>query len=327
MTDDPIQDDSEAAVHPIAAIQRRTVLTALGGVIGAVAAGQGLGLTKQAQAQQLESGLANRSFSQEKLKGEPWVADKTGDFDLADPVENRYATFKVTNNLIGRKTYVPMFSRGLLGPEKIGGAPLYGHAGLWTWQMQIPDPNEFPDAPAGSIVQRAMFTGVVLDPVNYEPTETIYNSYLDKSVEVADSLFAESYLFYPLGGGTSVDRPQFMDDDPARKKSLRPMVRWGDEIALFLDGIFRNEGPHQPRMDSSIWTTSYAGLMDPNRHLLTTDYNFTGLMRAWERPWIGVGKDDPAQLLWNVKGTKLHDVEAFPDLIKRTILAKYPDRV
>ena len=50
-------------------------------------------------------------------------------------------------------------------------------------------------------------------------------------------------------------------------------------------------------------------------------------MRAWERPWIGVGKDDDAQLLWNVKGTKYHDVGQFPSVIRKYIVDKYPDRV
>lgn len=307
-------------------IERRALLSAAGGVFGAIAASRALGLN-DASAQQVESGLNNRDLSQEDLQGEPWIADKQGNFDLSDPVENRLATFKISNNLIGRKTYIAMFSRALLGPQGIGGAPLYGHIGLWTWQLQKARKDQYPDAPEGTIVQRALFTGMILDPFTYEPVKSVHNAYLGKDVEVADSLFSESYLFYPFGGGVSIDRPEFMADDPEAKSNMRPFVRWGDDIALMLDGIFQNKGPHQPRMDTSIWTTPFNQLNDPGVGLVNTDYNFAGLLRAWERPWIGVGKDDDAQLLWNVKGTKHHSVDDFPSLIKDNIVAKYPDRV
>lgn len=318
---DPVAKNTD----PLLEIERRSLLLGVTSVLGAAAAANGVNAT--AAAQQVESGLNNRDFSQEELQGEPWVAEKHGNFDLTDPTENRLATFKVSNNLIGKKTYIAMFSRALLGPQGVGGAPLYGHIGLWTWQMQKPTKEQYPDAPEGTVVQRAMFTGMILDPFTYEPVESVYNAYLDKNVDVEDSLFAESYLFYPLGGGTSVDRPEFMNEDPDVQANLRPFVRWGDDIAMMLDGIFTNDGAHQPRMDTSIWTTPFKQLNDPKVKLVNTDYNFAGIMRAWERPWIGVGKDDDAQLLWNVKGTKYHDVDDFPDLVKNNIVAKYPDRV
>ena len=316
-----------STTDPLLQIERRTLLCAATGILGAVAAARSVGLGEPAAAQQEESGLSNRDLAPDDLKGEPWVADKHGGFDLRDPVDNRLATFKISNNLVGRKTYIAMYSRGLLGPQGKGGAPLFGHMGLWTWQMQRPRKEQYPDAPEGTIVQRAMFTGIHLDPFTYEPVEEIYNTYLDRNVKVEDSLFAESYLFYPFGGGVSVDRPEFMNDDPDSKANLRPLVRWGDDIALMLDGIFTSEGPHQPRMDTSIWTTPFNQLDDPKVALVNTDYNFAGIMRAWERPWIGVGKDDDAQLLWNVKGTKYHDVGKFPSVIRKHIVDKYPDRV
>lgn len=316
-----IDDETPPTDDPLLQIERRSLLCAVAGILGVAAA------SSSAVAQQAASGLSRREFTQEELQGEPWIAEKHGNFDLTDPRENRLATFKITNNLIGEKTYIPMFSRGLLGPQGTGGAPLFGHIGLWTWQLQVPGKDEYPDAPEGTIVQRAMMTAMHLDPFTYEPVESIYNPYLGKHVEATDSLFAESYLLYPLGGGTSVDRPEFMDDDPEAKKNMRPLVRWGDDIALMLDGIFKSEGPHQPRMDTSIWTTPYEPVNDPGVGLVNTDYNFAGLMRAWERPWIGVGKDDDAQLLWNVKGLKCHSVDEFPDIIKKNLLEKYPDRV
>ncbi|MEM8917391.1 MAG: hypothetical protein AAGE37_00920 [Pseudomonadota bacterium] len=312
---------------------RRSVLLGMGALAGSVAVPV-QAKDRDDQKNKKEANLPDRPDSPRKTKlteaqwnGKPWIAEKQGNFDLNDRRDNQLATFKITNNLIGKKSYIVMFSRALLGPQGTGGSALYGHMGFWTWQLQVPTKEEFPDAPDGTIVQRAMYTGMILDPITYEPADTIYNQYLDKNVKPVDSLFAESYLFYPEGGTNSVDRANFIQDDPELKKKLRPTLRWGDDIATFLDGIFQSEGPHQPRMDNSIWTSNYADVMNPEVGLVKTDYNFAGIMRAWARPWIGIGKDDDAQVLWNVKGTKMHSADDFPDLVRDNLVAKYPDRV
>lgn len=307
-------------------VERRTVLRGFGALVGASMAGSAF-LSEEACAQQRESGLMNRGLTQEELRGTPYVFEDQGPFDMDDPYSSRVATFKITNNLIGAKTYVPMFSRVLIGPQGKAGSVLHGHIGMWTWQLQEPNDELKKQLPKGSFIQRALYTGMILDPQTYQPVETVYNQYLDKHVEVQDSVFSESYIAYPNGVVASIDRPQFMGAFKDEPPSVKAYNRWGDDIAIFLDGIFLNEGPNQPRMDTSTWTTNYADLMNPKKHLVKTDYNFAGLMRAWERPWIGVGKDDDTQLLWNVKGTKLHSVDEMPDLIVKNLIEKYPDRI
>jgi len=317
-----LKPDNDSALS-LATIERRSLFRGFGALLASSL------LTTEAQGQQVESGLVKRDLTDRELKGTPAIFEpgQRGNFDLDDNVGNRLATLKATNNLVGKKTYVAMFSRVYLGPQGRGGAAIHGHLGLWTWMLQWPDPQEYPNTPKGTVVQRAMFTGIILDPWTYKPAKSIYNPYLKKQVEATDSLFAESYLLYPTGGGRSLDRPAFMDSPEQRTAQKNPYMVWGDKLAIFLAGLFQNEGPNQPRMDGSIWTSDYRQIMDPKQDLVTTDYNFAGLMRAWERPWIGVGKDDQAQLLWNVKGTKLHSVDDFPDVMKTHMVRKYPDRV
>ena len=307
-------------------IERRRLLKGFGALMGASLVGSAF-ISEQAYAQQAASGLMNRSLSQKELQGEPFVFDEHGPFDMDDSQGNYAATFKITNNLIGAKTYVPMFSRVLIGPQGKPGSVIHGHIGMWTWQLQKPDKELAKKIPEGSFIQRALFTGMILDPFTYEPVDRVYNKYLDKEVNTEDSVFAESYIFFPNGTIASIDRPEFMSDPDEKEPKKKTYVRWGDEISIFLDGIFQNTGPNQPRMDTSTWTTSYKDLMNPNKALIKTDYNFAGLMRAWERPWMGVGKDDDTQLLWNVKGTKMHSVDDMPKLILDNIVKKYPDRV
>lgn len=322
MADQTVTTENQTG-DSLGSIERRALFRGFGALLASSV------LTKEALAQQAESGLARSVLTEKELAGEPAVFDesKRGNFDLDDPIGNRLATLKVTNNLVGKKTYVAMFSRVYLGPQGRGGGAIHGHLGLWTWQLQWPDPKQYPDAPKGTVVQRALFTGIILDPWTYKPAKTIYNPYLKKNVEASDSLFAESYLIFPNGGGQSLDRPEFMDSPEQRQARKNPYMVWGDQLSVFLAGLFQNEGPNQPRMDGSIWTSDYKQVMDPKVDLVKTDYNFAGLMRAWERPWMGVGKDDAAQLLWNVKGTKLHSVDDFPQVIKTHMISKYPDRV
>jgi hypothetical protein len=316
-------NDEESRIESLGSIERRALFRGFGALLATSM------LSREAAAQQVQSGLSRSMLTEKELSGEPAVFDmeQRGNFDLDDLVGNRLATLKATNNLVGKKTYVAMFSRVYLGPQGRGGAAIHGHLGLWTWILQWPDPKEYPKVPKGTVVQRALFTGIILDPWTYKPAKTIYNPYLKKNVEASDSLFAESYLIFPQGGGQSLDRPEFMDSPEQRAARRNAYMMWGDKLSIFLAGLFQNEGPNQPRMDGSIWTSDYRQIMDPKVDLVTTDYNFAGLMRAWERPWIGVGKDDQAQLLWNVKGTKLHSVDDFPDVMKKHVVSRYPERV
>jgi len=326
-----LQDTEEHGLSGLKNLGRRSALLAMGSIAGAVATGLGSDAAQAKEDEKEEElkpdGPDKTRLTDKQWAGEPWVAEKQGNFDLNDARDNRLATLKITNNLIGKKTYVPMFSRAILGPQGKGGSVIYGHMGFWTWQMQWATKEEFPDAPDGTLVQRAMYTGMILDPNTYEPTDNIYNAYLDKYVTPTDSTFAESYLFYPAGGTNSVDRDNFIVDDPDAKKDIKPTVRWGDDIATFLDGIFQMDGPFQPRVDNSIWTSNYKDIMNPAKGLVQTDYNFAGLLFAWMRPWTGHRKYDKTQILWNVKGTKMFDPEQFPEMVKTHLVDRYPNRV
>lgn len=264
-------------------------------------------------------------------KGEPGVVDFAPPFDMKDALENWYATLKITNNLVGAKTYVPMMSRTYILPQNKPAAPLFGHMGLWTWIIQKPDPEEFPDAKEGQLVQRALYTGRILHPWSYEPVDELENPVTGELVKTEKSLFGESYLMTPLGGGESLDRETFQDADQYTQDRIAngglPNFRFNNQISIILAGIFQGEGSFQPRADSSIWSVDYDELMDPHNDLIKSEYNFTGIQRARGRKWLGLGEEDPTQMLWNVKGQKVHSVNDFPDNFKEWILNDYPDRV
>ena len=303
--------------------QRRDVVRSLSAIAGMTAL-SGLVRSEMARAQEEESDLLPNGLPRSSATAEPAVVEFDRPLDLTDPSDAWYAKIKATNNLAGAKTYVPMFSRAYICPQGAPAHPMFGHCGLWTWQLHKATTDEFEDAREGSMIQRALYTGTILDPYTFEPVEQLENPYTGETITVEDSVFAMNYLLHPMGGGRDIDIAEFYNPD---EKPDTPYVRFGDEVAFVLAGLFQGEGDYQPRADSSWWTTNYAQLIDPEQPLVETRYNFTGLMRAWERPWLGVEKPDETQLLWAVEGRKVHSVDRIPDLLHKHVLSKYDDRV
>ncbi len=267
-----------------------------------------------------------RKFEKNEMTGTPWVPRQQGNFDLNDPAQNSLARLKMTNNLVGKRTYIPMLVRIMLGRENNPGGPLIGGAGLFTWQLQVPDPKQFPGLPAGTALLRSMYTSRYLDPATMEPTNKLLNPYNGKMMELQDSLFVENFLSFPKGGSRDIEELQFANDEPDAPKS-RLIKRWGDELVLFQGGVYKEPGKHQPRFTENMWASNYKDVMNPDMPLVDTRYMFTGLNKAYEKPWAGYSLKDDDILCDLAYGRKVHRLEDIPDFHKRVVLEKYPDRV
>jgi len=316
----------EAGYDPM----RRMVLGALAGTVGLIAAAQ----TGRAQDDAETGGEEpifnayerKRTFDRDEMDGAPWVAAQTGEFDLADPAQNRLARLKMTNNLVGRRTYIPMLVRMVIGREPNPGGPLLGAASMFTWQLQVPNPEEFPDAPDGTALMRSMFTARYLDPETMEPVERLLNPFSGEMMEVEDYIFVENFLTFPNGGSRFVEERQFADDDPSKPK-LSLFKKWGDELVLFAGGVYSKPGPHQPRFTENMWGSAHADVMNPDVELIETRYSFMGVNKAYEKPWAGYRVGDADILCSLAHGKKVHSAEDLPDFHKRVLAEKYPDRL
>ena len=314
---------------------RRSMLAAIGGTLG-ILAGSGLrplsGQEEEEDSQgAYQDGVFNsyyrpKNFENNEMDGRPWIAPETGDFDTRDPWHNRLARMKMTNNLSGSRTYVPMLIRKVLARHDQPGGVLLGSAAMFTWQLQVPDPNEFPDAPEGSMVMRTVYTALYLDPKTMEPVERLVNPFNGVMMELEDYLSIETFLLYPTGGSRLVQEPEFMDDDPDAPR-LTLIKRWGDDAVLFMGGVYSEPGLHQPRFTELQWRCSHADLMNPEKDRIESNYSFTGISKAYEKPWTGYGYEDGEMLVDSAIGTKVHSVEDIPDYHKRVLVEKYPDRV
>lgn len=305
------------------------MLSVLGG--GLALAASGTRLAAQSQVDDGEAGFFNaydrtKWFTKGEMDGTPWIAPKHGNFDLQDPVDNKLARLKMTGNLLGKRTYIPMLVRLMLAREELPGGPILGGAGMFTWQLQEPDPTEFPGLPEGSIVMRSMYTARYLDPATMEPVDELRNPYNGTLMKLEDQLFVENFIIFPNGGNRFVEEPQFADDDPEAPK-LSHFKRWGDELVLFAGGSYSEPGKHQPRFTENMWRSSHDDVMRPDRGEIALDYSFCGVNKAFEKPWMGYSEADEDLLLDLANGRKFHSAEDIPGFHKRVLLEKYPDRI
>ncbi|MCU0760327.1 MAG: hypothetical protein MUF07_14160 [Steroidobacteraceae bacterium] len=322
---------------------RRQLVGALGSAAsvlalsaGAPARAQSRPATTQGATQRASDGTAGekvfnaydrtRQFQKGEMSGTPWIPGQKGNFDLADPVQSSLARLKMTQNLVGQRTYIPMLVRLLLGRETNPGGMLLGAAGLFTWQLQVPDPRQFPGLPPGTALMRSMYTARYLDPATMEPTNELLNPYNGKMMELEDSLFVENFLSFPKGGSRSLEEAQFANDDPNVAKP-RLIKRWGDELVMFQGGTYGEPGKHQPRFTENMWAASHRGVMDPDTPFVDTRYSFTGVNKAYEKPWAGYTVGDKDILCSLAYGRKVHRPEDIPDFHKRVLIERYPDRL
>lgn len=310
--------------------QRRLLLSALGGAVGALALAGDSRLASAEEKEKKEKVFnayeRTKRFTNGEMDGKPWIAKKTGNFDLDDPYDNRLAKLKISNNLAGERTYIPMLTRQLIAREDLPGGLLLGAASMFTWQMQEPDPEVFGELPEGTALIRSMFTSVYLDPNTMEPVSSMENPFNGATIELEDYIFVENFLSFPRGGSRFVEERQFSDDDPDQPKPAL-IKRWGDDLILFNGGIYSKPGKHQPRFTENTWRSDAKAVMDPDVSLVETNYNFLGINKAFEKPWAGYTMDDTDSLVSLASGKKVHRPEDLPDFHKRVLVEKHPDRI
>jgi hypothetical protein len=214
----------------------------------------------------------------------------------------------------------------MAGRSEQPGGVMYGGYALFTWQLQVPDPKEFPWVPEGTALQRAQYSCVYVNPETMKPVKETLNPITGKMMPLNDYIFVENFLWFPNGGVGFVEEPEMANDDPNKVKM--PHVRvLGDDVLLTGDGVYKNPGKHQPRFTMAMWRAAKDYIMDPDRALDNSFYSHQGLTKAYEKPWTGHTIDEDVIIGSLANGKKVHSVDDIPDTHKRLILEKYPDRI
>jgi hypothetical protein len=228
-------------------------------------------------------------------------------FDLSDPRERALARLKVIVNLVGKKSYLSVMSRHFLCPPNQPPRAWVNELELFTMYLER--------LPQGD-VQRSVFTRVFVDPESLEPVREVRNPFSRQVVPVGDRLFA-------------LTLPVRLDPQAAVRnvtESDLPVVRFGEWIDFTGLAVREGEGFHQPSFDTSTWRVKYAELQKPGRGLIEAHYAFSSLLRGSLLSWAGMAADDPTQVLTTKSGFKVHDAARLPELVQRSIVARYPQR-
>lgn len=230
-------DRHDESLDPIAQqhneLSRRMLLGGIAGVAGLTALSTTACVQEEGSKEEeavFNSWERTKSYKNNEMdSGTPWVAPKLGNFDLSSPFEANLARLKVINNLIGERTYLPMVLRAIAGRSEKPGGVMYGGYAFFTWQLQVPDPEEFPGLPEGTALQRAQYSCVYVDPKTMEPVRETLNPLTGKMMPLEDYLFVEQFFWYPNGGVGFVEEPEMANDDPTAEKMphIRPL---GDDI-------------------------------------------------------------------------------------------------
>lgn len=257
-----------------------------------------------------------------------WIPDRTGAFDLSDPLDNHYAFAKVQANLAGEYSFGTQYGLLFLAPPGVPAYPWLGKV-TFTQLFVTPADSDFvPNHSEHDYVMWGTFNQVYVDPRTFKPIERIYNPYLDRTIDVKSVDYADR-LAYRFGQSIIVPGvdPEFYDQPWDRDGGYsQHFIDTGHEISYGVLGSAQQPGPQQPRIDYAFATAKISDLQDPSKRSIDARRDYTSLMKLSEYPWMGAELGDQAQILQHTTGIKTQNPAHLPKFIKPLILDRFPGR-
>jgi hypothetical protein len=247
-------------------------------------------------------------------------------YDLADRMGNFYAYLKTINTFDGTLVFVPKFGRVMLLQPGKPGRLIFNQIGLYVFHMSRPPSSLVKDQSEHTYLLTSKYTGFVVDPQTLEPLDAIANPITGETLEVSQSVFGDSFIIDPRGSYSAL-RPDYFYEKKPPGFVGKPYAFLSGDVAFFLEGIFHDEGPHQPRGTSLIWRAKLDDVMNPNVTRVSAAYDYQSLAFGWERAWMRFPKGDQTQMFWHVTGRKVFAVEDIPPLVRDLVGAYYPERL
>jgi hypothetical protein len=244
------------------------------------------------------------------------VFDVPTPFNLDDLLGYQYARMKAMQSLAGRTAYVAILTRHQLCLPGVPPRPIVNELELFRMFMErLPEGS--PGAGEGGAVQRSLFTRLFLDPRTNTPVREIKNPFSEARIELNDTLFA---LTLPV----KFEKARTVR---AINEAEQPYMRFPPFVDFISLAIRSGDGPHQPSLDTSAWRANENELNDRARADVMAHYSYTALSKAGLFDWSGYKNEDPAQIVTSKTGLKVNRVEDLPQIVRDTIVAKYPERV
>lgn len=239
--------------------------------------------------------------------------EKTGNFDLTNPVDLLLARTKAVTCLAGNRTHTYMMSRHMLAEPGKEVIQLLAELELMTIWL-----TPSPDGAANKAVIKALFTRIPVDPFSFEPIDSYYNPRLGREIELRHTMFG--------GSGTALD-----PSDPKPNLIMQqdePHYMMGDKIGFVMFDPRLGEGPFQPHIDSAIFLVDRDGLMDPSTSSVEADYSFTATLKASVYSWSKIPAEDDTRMVSLKVGRKVvGGAASLPPEFRSSIAALYPERL
>ncbi len=297
-------------------LSRRSLIESLGSAgIGLAIAGCATPSMAKSTKKAIEPFAANRALDRSAWGNRPKaVFSKTGNFDLSNKYDLNLARTKVQGSLDGGKTYSYLMTRHILCPEGKPPYPLFGEMEINTRWMERDEGMSEEQCYVCS-----HFTRAAIDPMTFKPIDKYYNPYLDKTIEVSDTLFSGGNKPFNLAA-----------DQPANHvtQNDEPHYRLGDdEITFLMFDPRAGEGKFHPRIDTVAWTTSYKDMMNPQTSQVDATQSYHAILKASVYWWSTIEDGDPAQMLTMKTGTKVGSLDQLPREFQDRLVTKYPERM
>lgn len=257
-----------------------------------------------------------------------WTPDKTGAFNLADPLDNHFAWAKVQANLAGEYSWLAQYGWILIAPPNEPAYPFLGRIALA--KIFVTPTNESFAANIGEhdYMIWGTFTTIHVDPRTFEPVDRILNPYTGKVIDVPTLHYADNLVFR-LGQSIvvpGVDPAFYTQPWDADGGFSQHFIDAGDEISYTVLGAAQKSGPHQPRCDVGFWSAKRSELMNPRLRAIDIRRDYSVIQKMSEYQWYGAEAGDEAQLFAHLTGAKVHDQRKLPGFVKTLILDRFASR-
>ena len=257
-----------------------------------------------------------------------FLPQKSGNFDLANPVDNHLAFAKAQANVAGEYSWVAKYGWMLIAPPGKPAYPFLGRMTLTKIFVTPADPALAPNVGPNDFMMWGTFTMTHFDPRNFKPVSRLMNPYNGKTIDAPTVQYADR-LIYRMGQSIVVPGvdPKFYDQPWDRQGGYSPhFIDGGQTVSYTVLGSSQFDGPHQPRCDVGFWTVNKAELMDPSKRSIDTHHDYSVIQKMSEYSWFGAEKGDPAQVFVHETGFKTQDVSKIPGIVKTGILERFRGR-
>lgn len=259
-----------------------------------------------------------------------FMPEKTGNFDLTQPLDNHYAWVKTAHNLGGKIDWYAQYGWVMFCPPGQPSYPFLGKIQLGqshiTYAQEHPD--LVPDPSPHDALAWSSFVQVYCDPRTLKIVDEMRNPYTGEMMDLSPKFYADR-LATRFGKSVLVPGvdPKFYEQPWDREGGFsQHFYDAGDDITYTVLGSAQKPSEDlQPRVDVAFWSVAREDLMNPDMRSIDCRRNYAVIQKAAELPWSTVPVGDMSQVLGHSQGYRTSNTSLLPAPCRK-LLDNFPDR-